>query len=131
MPATLTIFVTLQRVTVLAFFFLLVLAFFAFFLAATVVAICVILPGPGALTAVTTATNVFVISGVTLTASNTLTAEAGLIEPEAAEPVDVPTALVATEEKVYATAFVRPVIVHEPAAPVTVQVFPPGDAVTR
>jgi hypothetical protein len=82
------------------------------------------------LTAVTTATAVFVIFCVTLTVSNTLTAETGLIEPEAAEPVDVPTALVATEEKVYATPLVRPVIVHEPDAPVTVQVFPPGDAVT-
>jgi len=82
------------------------------------------------LTAVITVTEVFVITGVTFTASNTLTAEAGLIEPDAAEPVDVPTALVATEEKVYATPLVRPVIVHEPDAPVTVQVFPPGDAVT-
>ena len=80
--------------------------------------------------AVITVTEVFVMTGVTFTASNTLTAETGLIEPDAPEPDDVPTALVATEEKVYVTPFVRPVIVHEPAAPVTVQVFPPGDAVT-
>jgi hypothetical protein len=129
----------LQRVFVLAFFFFFLLtpafvltpAFLAFFFLVTrVVAICVILPAPGTLMAVITLTAVFVIFCVTLTVSNTLTEETGLIDPDAAEPADVPSALVATEEKVYATPLVRPVIVHEPDAPVTVQVLPPGDAVT-
>ena len=53
-----------------------------------------------------------------------------MTEPDAAEPLDVPPALAAVAEKVYAVPLLRPVIVHEPAAPVTVQVFPPGDAVT-
>jgi hypothetical protein len=54
----------------------------------------------------------------------------GLTELDAAEPLEVPVALVAVAENVYAEPLVRPVTVHEPAAPVTVQVFPPGDAVT-
>ena len=57
-------------------------------------------------------------------------AGAGLTEPEAVEPPDVPPALVAVAENVYAVPLVRPVTVHEPDAPVTVHVRPPGDAVT-
>jgi hypothetical protein len=39
-------------------------------------------------------------------------------------------ALIATVVKVYAVPAVKPVMVHEPDAPVTVHVAPPGDAVT-
>ena len=56
---------------------------------------------------------------------------AGLTEPDAGEALEVPVALVAVAEKVYAVPLLRPVTVHEPDAPVTVQVFPPGEAVTR
>lgn len=42
----------------------------------------------------------------------------------------VPPALFATAVNVYDWPGVRPEIVHEPLAPVTVQVNPPGDAVT-
>jgi hypothetical protein len=38
--------------------------------------------------------------------------------------------LIATVVKVYAVPAVKPVMVHEPDAPVTVHVAPPGDAVT-
>lgn len=38
--------------------------------------------------------------------------------------------LMATVENVYAVPAVKPVMVHEPDAPVTVHVAPPGDAVT-
>ena len=54
----------------------------------------------------------------------------GLTEPDAADPLEVPVALVAVAENVYAVPLLRPVTVHEPAAPVTVQVRPPGEAVT-
>jgi len=51
----------------------------------------------------------------------------GLEEPD---PLDVPVALVAVAEKVYARPLVRPVTVHEVAGLVTVQVRLPGNAVT-
>ena len=54
----------------------------------------------------------------------------GLTEPDAADPLEVPVALVAVAENVYAVPLLRPVTVHEPDAPVTVHVRPPGDAVT-
>ena len=55
----------------------------------------------------------------------------GLTELDAPEEPDVPAALVAVAENVYGVPVVRPVTVHEPAAPVTVQVRPPGVEVTR
>ena len=51
----------------------------------------------------------------------------GLEEPD---PLDVPVALVAVAEKVYARPLVRPLTVHEVAGLVTVQVRLPGNAVT-
>ena len=116
LPATVTIFVTLQRVTVFGFFFFLspTRAILAFFFGFAVVATCVILPGPGTLTEVTTVTDFFVMAEVTFTASNTvmtesgiaesalntLIAENGLTEPEAGEPLEVPAVFVAVAENV-------------------------------
>jgi hypothetical protein len=54
----------------------------------------------------------------------------GLTEPDAPEEPDVPAALVAVAEKVYAVPLVRPVTVHEVAGLVTVQVKLPGVDVT-
>jgi hypothetical protein len=54
----------------------------------------------------------------------------GVTADEDDEAVEVPAELVAVAVKVYAVPFVRPVTAHEPEAPVTVQVAPPGDAVT-
>jgi hypothetical protein len=48
---------------------------------------------------------------------------------DAGDAVDVPPAFVAVAVKVYGVPFVRPVTVHEPDAPVTVHVAPPGLAV--
>jgi hypothetical protein len=44
---------------------------------------------------------------------------------EATEDADVQPSLVAVETTVYSSPLVRPVSVHEPEAPVTVQVWPP------
>ena len=54
----------------------------------------------------------------------------GLTGVEAGDPLEELVALVAVAEKAYAVPLLRPVTVHEPDAPVTVQVRPPGDAVT-
>ena len=48
---------------------------------------------------------------------------------DAGDAVDVPPAFVAVAVNVYAVPFVRPGTVHEPDAPVTVHVAPPGLAV--
>ena len=56
--------------------------------------------------------------------------DATLTESLAVEAALVPPALLATAVKVYDWPGVRPEIVHEPLAPVTVHVSPPGDAVT-
>jgi hypothetical protein len=55
----------------------------------------------------------------------------GLTELDAADPLDVPAALVAVAENVYGVPVVRPVTVHEFAGLVTVQVRLPGVEVTR
>ena len=57
-------------------------------------------------------------------------AGAGLTEPDAPDPLDVPATLVAVAENVYGVPLVRPVTVHEVAGLVTVQVRPPGADVT-
>lgn len=57
-------------------------------------------------------------------------AAVGLTELEAADAEDVPALLVAVDVKVYAAPFVSPVTVQEVAGTVTVQVAPPGEAVT-
>jgi hypothetical protein len=54
----------------------------------------------------------------------------GVTAADPPEDPELPAALVAVAENVYAVPLLRPVIVHDPAAPVTVQVLPPGDAVT-
>jgi len=54
----------------------------------------------------------------------------GLTELDDADPPDVPVALVAVAENVYARPLVRPATVHEVAGLVTVQVRLPGNAVT-
>jgi len=54
----------------------------------------------------------------------------GVTEPESDEAALVPEALVAVVVKVYAVPLVRPGTRQDPAAPVTVQVAPPGDAMT-
>ena len=51
-------------------------------------------------------------------------------EVEATEAEDEPAMLLATALNVYAVPFVRPVMLHEIAGAVTVQVAPPGDAVS-
>jgi hypothetical protein len=51
-------------------------------------------------------------------------------EAEAVLAAELPEAFVATVVNVYAVPAVKPLIVHEPEAPVTVHVRPPGDAVT-
>ena len=53
-----------------------------------------------------------------------------MTEFEAALADEVPFTLVAVDLNVYAVALVNPVTVHEVAGEVTVQVAPPGDAVT-
>jgi hypothetical protein len=55
---------------------------------------------------------------------------AGLTDAEDAEPVLLPVALFATVENEYEVPLVRPVIVQEVAGDITMQVAPPGDAVT-
>jgi hypothetical protein len=55
---------------------------------------------------------------------------AGVTLKEDVDALDVPVPLDAVEENVYAVPFVNPFTVQEPLAPVTVQVAPPGDAVT-
>jgi hypothetical protein len=61
----------------------------------------------------------------------TTTGTIGVTELEAADALaDVPAVFVAVVVKVYAVPFVNPVTVQDPLAPVTVQVAPPGDAVT-
>ena len=50
---------------------------------------------------------------------------------EAGDAGDVPPTLVAVELNVYAVPVVKPVTVQEVAGEVTVQVAPPGLAVTR
>ena len=55
----------------------------------------------------------------------------GVATTDATDPLDVPAAFVAVDEKVYAVSLTRPVIKHEDAGAVTVHVAPPGDAVTR
>ena len=57
-------------------------------------------------------------------------AAVGLTALEAAEADDVPALLVAVEVKVYELPFVKPVTAQEVAGTVTVQVAPPGEAVT-
>lgn len=56
----------------------------------------------------------------------------GVTAVEAAEAAEVPIVLVAVEVKVYAVPLVRPVTVHDSgeAEDSSVQVAPPGDAVT-
>ena len=79
--------------------------------------------------------------GVTVTAAEFTPARAvgepgvpggtrGVAVLEAADAADVPPRLVAVLVKVYPVPLVRPVMVHDPDAPDTVQVEPPGDAVT-
>jgi hypothetical protein len=61
----------------------------------------------------------------------TTTGTIGVTELEAADALaDVPAVFVAVVVNVYAVPFVNPVTVQDPLAPVTVQVAPPGDAVT-
>ena len=50
-------------------------------------------------------------------------AATGLTELDAADPLDVPAALVAVAENVYGVPVVRPVTVQDVAGLVTVQVF--------
>ena len=66
-----------------------------------------------------------VVSVVTLGAVFARTVTAA----EAALAVELPAALIATVVNVYAVPAVKPSIVQEPDAPVTVQVLPPGEAV--
>jgi hypothetical protein len=51
-------------------------------------------------------------------------------DAEAVLAAELPEAFVATVVNVYAVPAVKPLMVHEPDAPVTVHVRPPGDAVT-
>ncbi len=55
---------------------------------------------------------------------------AGVTAEDDAEAAEVPAALVAVALKVYEVPLVRPATAHDPDAPVTVQVPPPGEAVT-
>jgi hypothetical protein len=55
---------------------------------------------------------------------------AGVVLNDAIEDADVPVAFVAVDVNVYEVPLLKPVIVHEPLDPVTVQVAPPGEAVT-
>jgi hypothetical protein len=55
---------------------------------------------------------------------------AGVALNEATDDADVPVAFVAVEVNVYEVPLLKPVIVQEPLDPLTVQVAPPGDAVT-
>jgi hypothetical protein len=103
------------------------LAFFLLFFETAELTTCVIFPGPGA-SAEEGRRMAFL---VTLAGATLAVKGLGVIAAEPAEDPELPVALVATAEKVYATPLVRPVIVQEPAAPVTVHVFPPGEAVTR
>ena len=57
-------------------------------------------------------------------------ASSGLTLFDAADPLEVPAALVAVAENEYGVPFVRPVTVHEVAGLVTVQVRLPGVEVT-
>ncbi len=57
-------------------------------------------------------------------------AAVGVTEFDAPDAPEVPAAFVAVEVKVYAVLLVKPVTVHEVTGTVTVQVPPPGDAVT-
>ena len=54
----------------------------------------------------------------------------GVTEDDADDADDVPAVFVAVEVNVYAVLLLRPVTVHEPEAPLTVHVLPPGLAVT-
>lgn len=53
-----------------------------------------------------------------------------VIDVDAVLADELPALVFATVVNVYAVPAVRPVIVHDPDAPVTVHVAPPGDAVT-
>ena len=52
------------------------------------------------------------------------------ISLEAFEASEVPPSFTATEVKVYAVPLLNPVTMHEVAGTVTVQLAPPGEAVT-
>ena len=54
----------------------------------------------------------------------------GVAAAEAAEAADVPPVFVAVDVNVYDVPFVKPVTTHDVSGTVTVQVRPPGDAVT-
>ena len=56
---------------------------------------------------------------------------AGVIADDAPEAAEVPAVLIATAVSVYAVPLLRPVNWHVVAGATTVQVAPPGDAVTR
>jgi hypothetical protein len=59
------------------------------------------------------------------------TAATGVTGALASLAADVPAAFVAVTVKVYGVSFVSPVMVHSRSGAVTVQVSPPGLAVTR
>ena len=55
----------------------------------------------------------------------------GVVLAEAGEEFEVPPSLDAVEVNVYEVPLVNPVTTQDPEAPVTVQVAPPGEAVTK
>jgi hypothetical protein len=59
-----------------------------------------------------------------------VTVGVGVAGAEAVDELLVPALFVAVAVNVYAVLLVNPVIVHEPLAPFTVHVAPPGLAVT-
>jgi hypothetical protein len=82
-------------------------------------------PAPG-----TTVTDADALSVATVGCCGTAGVKSGMAGSEATDDPLVPDPVVAVAVNVYARLFVRPVTVHEPAAPVTVQVFNSGDDVT-
>jgi hypothetical protein len=82
-------------------------------------------PAPG-----TTVTDADAFSVATVGCCGTAGVKSGVAGSEATDEPLVPDPLVAVAVNVYGALFVRPVTVHEPAAPVTVQVFNSGDDVT-
>ena len=58
-------------------------------------------------------------------------ASVGVTASDETDAADVPEVFVAVDQNVYAVAFVSPVIGHDVAGDVTVQVKAPGDEVTK